>query len=349
MKTIHKILLLYALLLLFFKGTAQQTTSYTAAFLNLSTSSRLAALGSNYISVNDDDITVAAAAPSFINRSMDNMMSLSVVTHFSGSGYGSLLYGKEIKKLGSFVFGLQYVNYGTFDGYDEDENPTSSFTAADYMFMVGWGRDLSKTIRMGAAFKPVLSHYESYTAFAAVFDLALTYNSPNELFSATVMARNIGAQLVTFNGYSEEIPFELTAGLSYKLPKAPFRLYLTATELQRWNLKYEDVLNPSYTEDPFTGTIKEENIVLSIVDNVVRHTVVGVEFCPSKAFNVRLGYNYRRAKEMQAAQGFNFSGFSYGFGFRIKNFTLAYSRNNYHQGQAPNYITITMDFDRLIK
>lgn len=344
-----KKILLFVLCMFATTVVGQTPSGYTAAFLNLTTSARVAALGSNYISVADDDISVAFGTPSLISEQMNNALSLSFVSLFSGGGYGSILYGREIKNFGSFVFGLQYVNYGTFDGYDEDENAEGTFAAADYVFSIGWGKKLADNLSVGASFKPILSHYESYTSFAVAFDLALTYNSPNDLFSSTVIARNIGAQLVTFDGVSESLPFELSAGLSYKLPKAPFRLYFTATELQTWNLRYDDPLNPIETIDPFTGEVTTENKLMGVLDNMVRHAVVGVEFCPSKAFNVRLGYNYRRAKEMQASQGFNFSGFSYGVGLRVKKFYISYSRNNYHQGQSPNYITVTTDLNNFLK
>lgn len=325
-------------------GAIGQTTS-TSSALNLSTSARVGALGSMYLSVNDDDISVATNNPTLINSNMAGQLSISYVGLFEGSGYGGVYYGTEFDKLGSFVFGLQYVGYGTFEGYDEDENYEGNFTAADYIMYIGWGRQLTEHWRMGVSFKPLLSHYESYNAFAVAFDLGVNYSSSNDLFNATIMARNIGAQLITFNGGSEALPWELTAGLSYKLPKAPFRLYFTATELQRWDLSYPDNFNPTEVEDPFTGEVTKQSTIAGVMDNIMRHAVVGVEFCPSKAFNIRLGYNYRRAKEMKAATGFNFSGFSYGVGIRLKKFYLAYSRNNYHQSQAPNYITITTDLN----
>ena len=323
--------------------SGQTSGQTTAAALNLTTSARVGALGSMYLSVNDDDINVAVNNPTLISDKMNNQLSLSYVSLFSGSGYGGVYYGRKVKKWGLFVVGLQYVGYGSFDGYDENENYEGKFVAADYMMYIGWGRKLGERWRMGASFKPMLSHYESYTSMAVAFDLGVNYSSADELFNATFMARNIGAQLLSFDDYRESLPFELTAGLSYKLPKAPFRLYFTATELQRWDLRYPDSFNPTEVEDPFTGQVTKESMLAGVLDNMMRHAVVGVEFCPTKAFNLRLGYNYRRAKEMQAATGFNFSGFSYGVGIRMKKFYIAYSRNNYHQSQAPNFITITTD------
>ncbi len=328
---------------------AQIAGNSTASFLNLTPSARTAGLGSYFISVNDDDINVAINTPSLINKNMNNVVALNFVNHFSGTNYGSIAYGKTFEKLGSFVFNFQYINYGKFESFDENENSQGTFYAADYLLSIGWGRNLNDNFTIGANFKPILSQYEQYTAFAVAFDLAASYTSNNELFSVTAMGRNIGAQLVTFNGESESLPFELSIGLSYKLENAPFRIYFTATELQKWNLRYEDPQNPTFETDPFTGTVTKESAFVGALDNLARHAVIGIEFCPSKAFHIRLGYNYRQMKEMQAATGFNFSGFSYGVGIRVKKFYISYSRNNYHQNQAPNFISISTDLNRFFK
>jgi RNA polymerase sigma-70 factor (ECF subfamily) len=38
----------------------------------------------------------------------------------------------------------------------------------------------------------------------------------------------------------------------------------------------------------------------------------------------------------------NVSGFSYGFGLRVKRFEFSFARRNYHLGQAPNYISLSL-------
>lgn len=336
-----KLIILLLSVLLPMLGMTQNSTA--ATFLNLNPSARSAALGTSFLAVNDDDISLSFTNPSLINSGLNNDAMLAFVNHFSGANYGLLGIGKELKGYGNFVFGMQYVNYGKFDRYTEDDNYEGSFTASDFMFIVGWGKKLWRDIDMGVSFKPSLSHYDTYTSLAVAFDIAVSYHSPSTLFSTTLIARNIGAQLYTFAGTTEALPFEIAWGMSYKLPKAPFRLYFTATELQRWNLRYDDEYNPTDVVDPFTGEVIKENVFTGLLDNAFRHAVVGVEFCPSKAFNIRLGYNYRKREEMYGIQSFNFSGFSYGVGLRVKKFNISYSRNNYHLGQAPNYITITTD------
>lgn len=340
-----KILYILPMLLVAAFSSAQIAGNTALSALNMQTSARTAGLGMKYLSVCDNDINVAFNNPSFIGSSLENQLAFNFVNHFSGTNYGSVAYGRTFDKTGSYVFGLQYVNYGRFMRYDEDETPHGTFSAADYVFHIGWGRALDSNFSMGVNFRPVLSHYENYTALAVSFDIAGSYVSGDRLFSVTAMARNIGAQIVTFAGTREKLPFELSAQLSYKLKNAPFRLYLSLNELQRWNLRYDDALNPTYTEDPFTGERTEEKPFAGFMDNLFRHANVGVEFCLGKAFKVWFGYNYRQMKEIQATDGFNMSGFSYGLGLRVKRINISYSRNNYHLGQAPNFISLSTNLE----
>jgi hypothetical protein len=174
--------------------------------------------------------------------------------------------------------------------------------------------------------------------------VAGSYVSDNRRFAATVMGRNIGAQIMTFDGTSEPLPFELSAELSYKLENAPFRIFFAVTELQRWNLRYEDVLNPTSTTDPFTGEVTTEGWFEGFLDNLMRHTLVGVELNLGKSFFARVGYNYRQAAEMSAVDAFNLSGFSFGLGLRTKKFEFSYAHRGYHLGQAPDFFTISYRF-----
>ena len=249
------------------------------------------------------------------------------------------------------MFGMHFNSYGHFEGFDENEVSTGRFYAADYMLSVGWGMRLNDCFSVGANFKPILSQYDNYTAIALAVDVAGSYVSKSKQFATTLIARNIGAQIMTFDGTREKLPFELSAALSYKLKNAPFRFFFALTDLQRWNLRYKDGLNPTEKEDPFTGEVIGENKFVGVIDNMFRHTLFGLELNLGKAFYARVGYSFRQTKEMQSEglTSLNMSGFSFGFGFKVKGFDIAYSRNNYHMGQAPNFISITTDLNRFIK
>ena len=74
----------------------------------------------------------------------------------------------------------------------------------------------------------------------------------------------------------------------------------------------------------------------------MRHIVVGTEVTIAKVFAIRLGYNYGRRQELKIYDRTGLSGFSYGFGVRIKMFDFSYTRATYQAGSLnPNYITLT--------
>lgn len=316
----------------------------TLTVLDLSSQARTSGLGFDYLTLFDNDPTVGLDNPSLLRKELCGIGSLSFVSVFDGASMGSLSYAHHFEHFGTLMFSFRFNNYGTFEGYDEEEMPIGDVSAADYAFTVGWGTWLDSNFSVGVNFKPVLSHYDSYTAFAVAFDVAGSFVSNNRRFAATLMGRNIGAQIATFDGTSESLPFEVSAEVSYKLSKAPFRFFFAATELQRWNLRYEDPNNPTTTVDPFTGEVSEEGWFEGFFDNLMRHTQLGVELNLGKAFFARVGYSYRQTAEMSAIDAINLSGFSFGFGLRTKRFEFSYAHKDYHLTQAPDFFTLSYRF-----
>ena len=310
----------------------------------MSGAGRTAGLGFDYLPLYSTDLSVGIDNPSLIRKEMGCTGMLSYVSMFDGGGRGLLSYGYNSKKLGTFVFGFHFNNYGRFTEYDEEENELGTFTASDYALSVGWGLWLDSNFSVGVNFKPVLSQYANYTALAVAFDVAGSYTSNNRRFTTTLMARNIGAQLMTFDETVEELPFELSAALSYKLVGAPLRFFFAATELQRWDLRYYDPLHPTTTTDPFTGEVNKESWFEGTLDNLMRHTLVGVEISLGKALFARVGYSYRQNAEVRGVDAFNMSGFSFGVGLHTKRLEFSYAHRNYHLSQAPNYITLSYRF-----
>lgn len=340
----HLIISLFFLLLPVF-CRSQVSGLSTLSVLDVSSSARTAALGMDFLSIWDnDDRLIGIDNPSFLTDSYHNSISLNYVALFSGANFGAVSYGRSFNKVGNFLVGLHFNSYGRFDGYDENEVSEGKFFAADYALSFGWGRPIDSNFFIGVNFKPLLSQYETYTAFAFALDVAGSYVSTSRRFSTTLIARNSGAQLATFNGNVESLPFELALGLSYRLENAPFRFFFTAADLQKWNLRYEDPLNPIVTYDPYTGTYSKETWAHEAFDKLFRHAIIGVELSLKNAFFARVGFNYRQMKETAGVSNFNTSGFSYGFGIRKKRFDFGFARNNYYLGKAPNYITLSLRF-----
>lgn len=316
----------------------------TLTLLDLSPSAHTSGLGFDYLALFSSDPTLALDNPSLLHPSMARTGSLSFASLFDGGSMGALSYVHNFDRIGPLSFAFRFNNYGRFQAYDEEDIPQGTFSAADYSLTIGWAMWLDSNFSIGTTLKPVLSHYEQYTAVALTLDLAGSYFSDDRRFAATLMARNIGAQVTTFDQHVETLPFELSAALSYKLSKAPFRLFFAATELQRWNLRYEDPNSPTSTTDPFTGEVTKESWIAGTLDNLMRHTLLGIELSISKSLFARLGYSYRQAMEMRGIDAFNLSGFSFGIGIHTRRFDFAYARRNYHLSQAPNFFSLNYRF-----
>lgn len=329
----------------------------TLTFLDLGSGARAAGLGFDYLVLPEGDITEAMDNPSLLclwDSDAEKYFhggrraSLTYTSLFDGGAMGALAYSTDFSgRLSPMLFAFRFNNYGSFAGYDEEEVSTGTFHAADYALSVGYsipiGRGLGtgRHLNFGAMMTPVLSQYEHYKAFALSFDLMLSYMDLPKGFAATLAARNIGAQISTFDGTGETLPFELSAEASYKLSKAPFRLFFGLNELQRWDLRYEDPRYPATTTDPFTGEVSKESWFEGTLDNLMRHTQIGLELNIGKALFARVGYNHRRSREMRGVDAFNLSGFSFGIGIHTRRFDFAYARRNYHLSQAPNFFTLS--------
>jgi hypothetical protein len=155
---------------------------------------------------------------------------------------------------------------------------------------------------------------------------------------ATLVIRNAGTQLKHYdNEEKEKIPFEVQAGISKQLAKAPFRFSLIGQQLQTFDLSYKD---PNLNGiDPLTGEVKTQKI--SFANKVMRHAIVNAEILFTKNFNVRIGYNYLRRKELALTDKKGLSGMSFGFGFKVNRFQFAYAYSVYLPSQPGNNFTIS--------
>jgi len=283
---------------------------------------------------------------------MNNQVALSFVDYYSDINYGFASYMKDIKKIGMFDASMQFINYGKFTSTDATGETYGTFTAGEYAFNLGWGRQLDSLFSIGANLKNIYSHFDAYKSYGIAVDVAGTYSSPKSQFTATFLALNIGRQLKYYvNGNEEPLPFELQLGASKKLAHTPIRLSLVIRHLEKWDMTYTTP-GDTITVDPLTGEHLKPKKFAKFMDKGMRHVVFGGEIIPSRNFNIRLGFNYERRKELKVESKLSTVGISWGFGIRIKQFNLSFARARYHLAGSPNTITISTnlsDFTRVSK
>jgi len=307
-------------------------------FLNVSTSARQSALGGKVLTL--DDVNQALWNPSMITKSMDNQLALNYQNFLADVSYGSLSYAKYFsRRFGTIQGGITYVNYGKLIAADDLGNETGSFKARDLAFSIGYAYNIPRTyLNVGVNFKMISSIIDNFTSNGAAFDFGLSYLNDEKPFNATFVMRNAGYQVNTFDGTREPLPFEILLGASYRVANIPLRWHFTLDNLQQWNVSAE---NPSDTQVGIDGSISNSSI--KGLSNAFRHIVIGAEFFPENDFNLRFGYNFRRARELRLATTRTFSGLTAGFGIKMRRMQFNYAFSKFHP--AANANTFSLIFD----
>jgi hypothetical protein len=310
-------------------------------FLNLVTSPRQAALGGKTITIFDNDVNQAHFNPATINAEMDNKLALNYGSYYGDVTYGTAAYAYTYDRhLQTFHAGVNYVNYGNFDGYDENGQPTASFSGSDMSLSFGYAYNIPfSNFYVGANAKLISSTLESYNSFGAAVDLgALFIDEPNDVNWALVI-RNIGTQITPYAETREKLPLEVLIGVSQLMENVPIRWHLTLENMQQWQVAFS---NPNRAEGSLDGGSTPEKV--SFFNNALRHIVVGAELFPTKGFNLRIGYNFRRAEELRILEQRNFSGISVGFGLKLGKLKFNYSYSRYTLAANTSLFGLTIDF-----
>jgi hypothetical protein len=322
----------------------------TYEFLDLPNSARIAAMGGEYLSIYDDDITLSLANPSLINENMHNNLGFSFVDYYTDINYGYAQYGRNFEKVGAFVATMQFINYGTFDRADETGQRNGTFTAGEYALNIGWGRRLHPHWSIGANFKAIYSSFEAYNSFGIAVDIAGSYVHEEKDFTASIIARNIGLMLKGYySGQSHPLPFELQFGMAKGLKHIPLRFSFLYHNMEKWDLTHEDPLVTAENTDPITGEVNEQSGIADFADKFMMHIVLGAELNITNFLSLRGGYNYGRRQDNGVTTKMSTVGFSWGVGLRISKFHFSYARSRYHLAGSPNYITLTLNLQEFTK
>lgn len=295
-------------------------------FLNLVTSPRQAALGGKVITLYDADVNQALFNPATINAEMDNHLAVNYGSLFGEVTYGSAAYAYTYDRhVQTFHAGVNYVNYGSFQGYDEFGQPTTSFTGSEMALSLGYSYNIPFTsFYLGGNAKLISSTLESYSSFGAAADIGMLYIDSNNDINWALSVRNIGTQITTYSGLREKLPLEVLVGVSQELDNVPIRWHLTLENLQQWKVAFS---NPNRSVGNLDGGTKVDNP--GFFNNVLRHMIFGIELFPKKSINLRLGYNFRRGEELRIVDQRNFSGICAGFGLKMGRLKFDYSYSRY--------------------
>jgi hypothetical protein len=335
------------LVVLFLPVQAQVGGISAYEFLNLPNSATVAGMGGHHIALMDDDLSLALRNPSLLNPLMDQKFALSHAFHPAGISNSSLAYGKYREDLKmTFQAGLQYANYGgDLVRRDNTGQALGTFSANDYALTVGAARQFEQRLSVGGNLKLISSQLAGYNSLAIGADLGIHYVDTSGLFGISIVARNFGWQLSKYDELSgrEPMPFELQIGINRELRYLPFRFSIVYRYLDRWNVLFDD---PNAENQSIFLAFNEEEQTRGagaiLLDNLARHLVFNGELLIGKSrnFRVRFGYNHGLQRELRLSDFRSGAGYTYGFAFRTKRFSLSYGRTTYHLGGGVNQLGV---------
>jgi hypothetical protein len=328
-----------------FYGHAQLGGNGVYNFLYMQPSARIAALGGNAINNPSADLHLISGNPSLLNSAFHNQAAFSYVSYLADIGAGYAGFSRHSDSLHtSFAGGIQFVNYGNFKRWAPDGSDMGNFSAGEYCmnFTVAQTKG---SIQYGASAKLIYSNLESYNSMGIAADLGATWFSKNKLVVASAVISNIGTQLKTYtNASNEPVPMNIQLGFSRKFEHNPLRLGIVLQHLEKTGkLLYQIENRNNNNIDLETGLPILEKF--SFFQHAMSHVIFNTEIVLSKNFNIRVGYNHLRRRELALTDRKGLSGYSWGFGIKINRFQIHYGSGSYLIGKNTNHISIVTNIN----
>ena len=291
-----------------------QTQQSAFEFLKIPTSSKASALGGGIVSIADSDPTLSYSNPALLDYIENRSVSLSFMNYIAHTKMAGIQYSVPHDDMSSYSININYVDYGTMNKTENDGTITGTFSAKDMNVGCTYSYRLGSNLSGGVTGRIIYSRYGSYSSVAACVDLGLLYRMPDKNIDLGIAARNIGGQIKPFENHFEDLPFNVSAGLSWKPEHAPLRLTFTVNDLTKWNKKH--FYFTDYSKVRFS-------------DLLVRHISLGADFNLTDQLYVAAGCNLKNRSELSEKGSKGFTGIYLGTGICLNRIMFGLSYGQY--------------------
>lgn len=249
----------------------------------------------------------------------------------------SMAYRNERLKT-NFLWGLNYFSYGNATETDAAGNVLGKFRPTDWVMQVSASRRYLEKWNYGATFKFISSSYGQYSSNGIAVDVGVLYNDTAKLFSASLVAKNMGTQLKKYEGTSgDDLPFDLQIGVTKRMAKAPFGISLTGQRIHRFNIRYDDTTFNN--ENGFPNSSGKKFSFGKLID----HLILAGNIYVGDRVEFSAGYNFLRRRELNIGnEGNGLNGFSIGAGVMLGKMYIRYARAYYQGNTAYNQFGLNL-------
>lgn len=335
---LSRCIFLLMLLTLHIQASAQIGSNASFQFLNLNTSARNTALGGTQASMSLDsgsrkDASLWMLNPAYSHPTLTENVALSYMPYYADVHFTTLSYTHAFEKWGTWAAGIQYLNYGSMEGFDIAGIPQGTFSAQDYAVVINHSQQIG-VYRIGGNIKYVTSKIGGYGASAMLLDIGGAFVHPEQDLTVSLLFSNFGFLLQDYTGASNSrLPSDIRISVAFKPEHMPFRFHITGYKFLTDTKAYYQADNE---QSP------------GLLSKSLRHLVFGGEILLSPNFNVRVGYNHLIKSTLQLQQVSGGAGLTFGFMLRIKSLQIDFSREYYHVVGGFSHLTLTADLKQLI-
>ena len=315
-----------------------QTLGGNAAynFMKFSPSPQLSALGGVNTSNINKDISLSYDNPGLLREEMNGQFSGNFTSFYAGikNAYAMIGYRKE-NWATNFSAGVNYFHYGSTTQTDAAGNVMGNFSPSDYVVQVSASRKYLERWHYGGTMKFIHSSYGTYRSSAIAVDFGLNYYDSASLLQIGFVAKNMGGQLQTYAGTSEDMPFDLQLGITKRLKGSPFQFSITAQRLQTFDIVYNDTA--------YNSTNGSSNSNTGFFTKLIRHFVFAGQVFVGDKLEFTVGYNVLRRAELTVTNSAGgLTGITFGAGLTLKKFQFRYGRAQYQSNTGVNQAGINI-------
>ncbi len=203
----------------FLTGQAEAGAGTTAAnFLRIGQGARGAAMGEAQTAVTED-VNAAYWNPAGLSDLRYQELSFMHYALVDGVRYQQATYAKPTPNRGTFAVGLNILDYGQINGYDQGGTPTGGVNAKNTLLFGSWGRRISEKspLSAGLSFKYLQSDLAGYKATAPMFDFGALYPIESGRLRGLHLAatiRNVGPD-IQYDQTGSPLPEEFVLGAGF--------------------------------------------------------------------------------------------------------------------------------------
>lgn len=221
-----KISIYLLILLILFPLTILNGTVFD--FLNLGVSARSNAMAGSFSAVSSD-VNSLQWNPAGLQGIEKSVLSSSILLYVADIKLGNIHYG--FKKGGNtFAFGLNYVNYGSIEKRNVNNQLSGTFSPMDVVFTFGLSRSITKELTGGGSMKFIYESIDSFVSMGAGADIGFQYLMRERNLTLGLSLKNLGTQLKPHSEEKGSFPLSVTGGFSFH-PLEIFSLNLDVTRI----------------------------------------------------------------------------------------------------------------------